>query len=48
VAHNTYRVLATRGMRGAVLYCVDPATNQLLLDLGVPALDRDGEPITSL
>ncbi|TDE22873.1 DUF2075 domain-containing protein [Nonomuraea mesophila] len=38
VIRNTYRVLATRGMRGAVLYATDPATNQLLVDLGVPIL----------
>ncbi|GAA5057625.1 hypothetical protein HNP84_000531 [Thermocatellispora tengchongensis] len=40
VIRNTYRVLATRGMRGAVLHSVDPATNQLLIDLGVPVLER--------
>ncbi|MFG1685181.1 DUF2075 domain-containing protein [Nonomuraea sp. NPDC049269] len=40
VIRNTYRVLATRGMRGAVLYATDPATNQLLIDLGVPVLEE--------
>ncbi|MEV4078766.1 DUF2075 domain-containing protein [Nonomuraea fuscirosea] len=47
VVRNTYRVLATRGMRGAVLYAHDEATNQLLIDLGVPLLDQHGVPVTS-
>ncbi|MFG3439298.1 DUF2075 domain-containing protein [Nonomuraea sp. NPDC047897] len=40
VVRNTYRVLATRGMRGAVLHAYDPATNQLLMDLGIPILEE--------
>ncbi|MBB4705180.1 DUF2075 domain-containing protein [Sphaerisporangium siamense] len=39
VIRNTYRVLSTRGMRGTVLHSVDPDTNQLLIDLGVPPLE---------
>ena len=30
---NTYKVLLTRGMRGTVLYAVDPATRAFLADL---------------
>lgn len=35
---NTYRVLATRGMRGAVLYSDDPATQRMLVGLGIPLI----------
>ncbi|GAA4635872.1 DUF2075 domain-containing protein [Actinoallomurus vinaceus] len=35
---NTYRVLATRGMRGAVLYSTDRHTGSMFARLGVPAL----------
>lgn len=38
LVRNTYRVLATRGMSGAVLHSTDPATNHLFADLGVPTL----------
>ncbi|GAA1011398.1 ATP-binding protein [Acrocarpospora pleiomorpha] len=38
LVRNTYRVLATRGMSGAVLHSTDPATNRLFADLGVPGL----------
>ncbi|RMI27915.1 DUF2075 domain-containing protein [Nocardia stercoris] len=33
---NTYKVLLTRGMRGVVLYAVDPATQEFLIDLVGP------------
>ncbi|MDT0304261.1 DNA/RNA helicase domain-containing protein [Streptomonospora wellingtoniae] len=39
LVRHTYRVLATRGLRGAVLYSTDPETNRFLTeDLGVPVL----------
>ncbi|MEU7833678.1 DUF2075 domain-containing protein [Nonomuraea sp. NPDC049129] len=38
LVRNTYRVLATRGMSGAVLYSTDPSTNRLFAELGVPIL----------
>ncbi|MFB4273475.1 DUF2075 domain-containing protein [Nonomuraea sp. GTA35] len=38
LVRNTYRVLATRGMSGAVLYSTDPSTNNLFKELGVPVL----------
>ncbi|MER6515035.1 DUF2075 domain-containing protein [Nonomuraea sp. NPDC001636] len=38
LVRNTYRVLATRGMSGAVLYSTDPFTNRLFSELGVPVL----------
>src|SRR5690606_610554 len=34
LARNTYRVLATRGMRGTVLYSEDRPTNVMLANLG--------------
>lgn len=34
-----YRVLATRGVRGAVLYSTDPETNDHFRRLGVPSLE---------
>ncbi|WP_460854561.1 DUF2075 domain-containing protein [Nocardiopsis coralliicola] len=36
LVRNTYRVLATRGLRGAVFYSVDPDTNFFFSLLGVP------------
>ncbi|WP_425544333.1 DNA/RNA helicase domain-containing protein [Acrocarpospora macrocephala] len=39
LVRHTYRVLATRAMRGVVLYAEDPAINHLLEDLGVPVLE---------
>ncbi|MFC4122019.1 DUF2075 domain-containing protein [Nonomuraea zeae] len=47
VARNTYRVLATRGMRGTVLYAVDRPTNLWLASLKIPLLGLDGVPMTS-
>ncbi|WP_344141485.1 DUF2075 domain-containing protein [Streptomonospora arabica] len=39
LVRHTYRVLATRGLRGAVLYSTDPETNRFLAkELGVPVL----------
>lgn len=38
LVRNTYRVLATRGMRGAVLFSEDLNTNRLFAKLGVPLL----------
>ncbi|RLP93451.1 DUF2075 domain-containing protein [Micromonospora sp. CV4] len=38
LVRNTYRVLATRGMRGAVLYSVDPETRAKLASLGIPKI----------
>ncbi|MEU0565164.1 DUF2075 domain-containing protein [Nonomuraea sp. NPDC005983] len=38
LVRNTYRVLATRGMSGAVLHSTDPSTNRLFAGLGVPVL----------
>ncbi|RQW91006.1 MULTISPECIES: DNA/RNA helicase domain-containing protein [Micromonospora] len=35
LVRNTYKVLATRGMRGAVLYSVDPETRSMLASLGI-------------
>jgi hypothetical protein len=35
---NTYRVLATRGMRGAVLYSTDSRTGPMFAGLGIPVL----------
>ncbi|MFI6512156.1 DUF2075 domain-containing protein [Streptosporangium sp. NPDC050855] len=42
LVRNTYRVLATRGMRGTVLYSVDRTTNFMLGNLGARLLDYDG------
>ncbi|MEU1730877.1 DUF2075 domain-containing protein [Streptosporangium sp. NPDC020145] len=39
LVRNTYRVLATRGMRGAVLHSTDQATIDMLVSLGVPVLE---------
>ena len=36
---NIYRVLASRGKHGVVLYSTDPATRELLTELGVPAVE---------
>ncbi|MFF3869982.1 DNA/RNA helicase domain-containing protein [Micromonospora sp. NPDC001898] len=38
LVRNTYKVLATRGMRGAVLYSVDPETRSMLASLGIPKI----------
>ncbi|WP_377256380.1 DUF2075 domain-containing protein [Phytohabitans kaempferiae] len=38
LVRNTYKVLATRGMRGAVLYSVDPETRAMLAGLGIPKI----------
>jgi hypothetical protein len=38
LVRNTYKVLATRGMRGAVLYSVDPETRSMLASLGIQKL----------
>ncbi|WP_176611836.1 DNA/RNA helicase domain-containing protein [Actinomadura sp. WMMB 499] len=38
IVPNVYRVLATRGRRGMVLYSTDANTRQLFADLGVPPL----------
>lgn len=45
LVRNTYRVLATRGMRGTVLYSVDRTTNVMLAKLGACLLDYDGVPM---
>ncbi|WP_326561116.1 DUF2075 domain-containing protein [Micromonospora sp. NBC_01796] len=38
LVRNTYKVLATRGSRGAVLYSVDPETRAMLAGLGIPKI----------
>lgn len=38
LVRNTYRVLASRGMKSVIFYTVDGQTKQHLLDLGVPPL----------
>jgi hypothetical protein len=38
LVRNVYKVLLTRGLRGCVIYSVDPATQQMLAGLEVPAL----------
>jgi len=35
---NVYKVLLTRGLRGCVIYSVDPETQQMLAGLGIPRL----------
>jgi DUF2075 family protein len=35
---NTYKVLMTRGMRGTILYAVDPETRAFLAELTMPKL----------
>lgn len=45
LARNTYRVLATRGMRGTVLYSEDRPTNVMLANLGALLLDYEGVPM---
>ncbi|SEU47653.1 DUF2075 domain-containing protein [Nonomuraea wenchangensis] len=47
LVRNTYRVLATRGMRGTVLYSVDRTTNVMLAKLGACLLDYDGVPMNT-
>ncbi|MGI5154396.1 DNA/RNA helicase domain-containing protein [Microbispora sp. CA-102843] len=37
LARNVYKVLLTRGMRGTIIYAVDPATRNFLADL-IPAI----------
>ncbi|MGW8526198.1 DUF2075 domain-containing protein [Nocardiopsis sp. NPDC055824] len=37
-----YRILATRGLKGAVLHSTDPETNRYFAALGVPKLGWDG------
>jgi len=38
LARNVYKVLLTRGLRGCVIYSVDPETQQTLAGLGLPML----------
>ena len=38
LAHSVYKVLLTRGLRGCVIYSVDPQTQQMLAGLGLPML----------
>ena len=38
LARNVYKVLLTRGLRGCVIYSVDPETQQMLAGLGLPLL----------
>ncbi|MFB4293284.1 DUF2075 domain-containing protein [Nonomuraea sp. ATR24] len=47
LVRNTYRVLATRGMRGTVLYSVDRTTNVMLAKLGARLLNYDGVPMNA-
>ncbi|MFC7592473.1 DNA/RNA helicase domain-containing protein [Nonomuraea antimicrobica] len=47
LVRNTYRVLATRGMRGTVLHSVDRTTNVMLAKLGARLLDYDGVPMNA-
>ncbi|WP_116247815.1 DUF2075 domain-containing protein [Nocardiopsis sp. FIRDI 009] len=42
LVRKIYRVLATRGLKGAVLYSTDPETNAFFARLGVPRLDANG------
>ena len=37
---NVYKVLLTRGLRGCIVYSVDPETQQMLAGLGIPALSH--------
>ncbi|MEV5574441.1 DNA/RNA helicase domain-containing protein [Spirillospora sp. NPDC052269] len=41
LVRNIYRVLATRGKYGAVLYSVDPGTRSLLATLNVPSVEQE-------
>ena len=38
LARNVCKVLLTRGLRGCVIYSVDPETQQMLAGLGLPML----------
>jgi hypothetical protein len=38
LVRNVYKVLLTRGLRGCVIYSVDPETRQMLAGLGIPLL----------
>jgi DUF2075 family protein len=38
LVRNVYKVLLTRGLRGCVIYSVDPETQQMLAGLGIPRL----------
>ena len=38
LARNVYNVLLARGLRGCVIYPVDPETQQMLAGLGLPML----------
>ncbi|MFD9946770.1 DNA/RNA helicase domain-containing protein [Nonomuraea sp. NPDC059023] len=42
LVRNTYRVLATRGMSGAVLFSKDPETNHMFERLGIPLVSGRG------
>jgi uncharacterized protein len=39
LVRNVYKVLLTRGLRGCILYSVDPETQQMLARLGIPPLE---------
>ena len=39
LVRNVYRVLLTRGLRGCIIYSVDPETRQMLAGLGIPLLE---------
>ncbi|MFE6305206.1 DUF2075 domain-containing protein [Nocardiopsis sp. NPDC057823] len=40
-----YRILATRGLKGAVFYSTDPETNHYFVELGIPKIGRAGSRI---
>jgi hypothetical protein len=42
LVRNVYKVLLTRGLRGCVIYSVDPQTQRMLAGLGVPARPAGG------
>jgi hypothetical protein len=43
LARNVYKVLLTRGISGAVIYSVDPETQQMLAGLGLPLLPASND-----
>jgi uncharacterized protein len=43
LVRNVYKVLLTRGLRGCVIYSVDPETQQMLAGLGLPVLPEPSD-----
>ncbi|WP_155352121.1 DNA/RNA helicase domain-containing protein, partial [Acrocarpospora pleiomorpha] len=47
VVRNIYRTLATRGVRGTILYSADEQTQRMLTQAGIPQLGEEIERLTT-